>query len=87
MLINKAGDMTPYDMGLKPCRQNTLLLPLIWIASWFMTRSGKLKIRKIGLEGLNPPYLVLSQHQGFSDYYITPLELFHRRANYRGSDA
>ena len=36
--------MTPYDMGLKPCRQNTLLLPLIWIASWFMMRNGKLKI-------------------------------------------
>ena len=82
MLINKVGDMTPYNMGRKPYRQNTLLLPLIWIASWFMTRSGKLKIQKIGLDELNPPYLVLSQNQGFSDYYITPLALFHRRANY-----
>lgn len=82
MLKNKTGDMTPYDMNRKPCRQNPLLLPLVWTAAWFMTRGGGLKLEKIGLESLRPPYLVLSQHQGFSDYYITPLALFPRRASY-----
>ena len=31
---------------------------------------------------MKPPYLVLSTHQGFSDYYIAPLALFPHRANY-----
>jgi len=47
-----------------------------------MTRKKGLKIERIGMKGIKPPYLVLSEHQGFADYYITPLVLFPRRASY-----
>ena len=47
-----------------------------------MTRSLGLKTEKAGMEKMKPPYLVLSTHQGFSDYYIAPLALFPHRANY-----
>lgn len=82
MLINKTGDMTPFNMSQRPCRQNPLLLPLIWTASYFATRRAGLKIIKSGMEGLKPPFLVLSEHHGFMDYYISPLALFPYRANY-----
>jgi len=82
MKKNRKKDMTPYNMASLPKRQNPLLLPLIWAACFIMTRKGKLKIKRIGMKGLKPPYLVLSEHQGFTDYYITPLALFPHRATY-----
>ena len=82
MLDNKKKDMTPFDMSKKPVKQYPFLLPLIWGGAWLMTRSLGLKIEKAGMERIKPPYLVLSTHQGFSDYYIAPLALFPHRANY-----
>lgn len=82
MLKNKRGDMTPYNMSRKPAKQNPLLMPLIWGGSYLMTRPFHLKIEKRNLTGLKPPYLVLSTHQGFSDYYIAPLAMFPHRAAY-----
>ena len=82
MLTNKKKDMTPFDMQRPPVKQNPLLMPVVWSASWLMTRQFRLKIKKIGMKGLKPPYIVFSAHQGFSDYYILPLALFPHRANY-----
>lgn len=82
MLNNKKKDMTPFDMKKPPIQQKWYLMPLIWGGSWIMTRQFKLKIHKKNMSGIKPPYLVISTHQGFSDYYITPLALFPHRANY-----
>ena len=76
MLNNKKKDMTPFDMNKKPVKQYPFLLPLIWGGAWLMTRSLGLKVEKAGMEKMKPPYLVLSTHQGFSDYYIAPLAWF-----------
>lgn len=78
---NRTGDMTPFDRKRKPVRQNPLLLPVMWGGSWICTRGNHLKIHR-ELRGIKPPYLVISTHQGFSDYYIAPLALFPYRANY-----
>lgn len=80
-LINKSKDMTPFDMKEKPVKQFLPIAWLLWGASYLMTASH-LSIEKIGMDGVKPPFLVLSTHQGFSDYYITPRILFPRRANY-----
>ncbi len=82
MLVNKKGDMTPFDMNKPPMKQKWYLMPLIWGGSWLMTRQFKLKIQKKNMDYFKPPYLVISTHQGFSDYYIAPLALFPHRANY-----
>lgn len=82
MLKNKKRDMTPFDMAREPKKQNPLLMPLIWGGSWLMTRKFRLRIERKNMKGLEPPYLVLSTHQGFSDYYIAPLALFPHRAAY-----
>lgn len=74
--------MTPYNMSRKPSKQNPLLLPLIWGGSYLMTRPFHLKIIKKNMADIKPPYLVLSTHQGFSDYYIAPLAMFPHRAIY-----
>lgn len=82
MLNNKEKDMTPFNMSQEPIKQNPLLMLPLWIGSFLLTRRFHLKIHKKGMKGLKPPYLVISTHQGFSDYYIAPLALFPHRANY-----
>ena len=82
MLVNKKKDMTPFDMKKPPMKQKWYLMPLLWGGSWLMTRQFKLKIIKKNMTGVKPPFLVISTHQGFSDYYITPLALFPYRTNY-----
>lgn len=82
ILTNKTKDMTPFDMKRKPSKQYPFLMPLIWGASYLMTRPFHMKICKVHMENVKPPYLVLSTHQGFTDYYIGPLAMFPHRAVY-----
>ena len=72
----------PFDTKRVPPKQNLFFMPLIWLACWFLTRSGRLKINKVNMKGLKPPYLVLGTHHAFMDFYVTPLALFPHRANY-----
>lgn len=81
-LNNKRKDMTPFDMARKPAKQYPFLMPLVWGASYLMTRRFRLKIEKVAMENVKPPYLVVSTHQGFADYYIGPLVMFPHRAVY-----
>ncbi len=74
-------DMTPFDMAQPPSGQNIFMLPVIWGAAFAMTRKNRLKITR-QLKGIKPPYLVISAHQGFSDYAVAPLALFPHRACY-----
>lgn len=82
MRTNKYGDLTPFDMKKAPIAQRPYLLPLVWGASFLMTRKFHLTIRRVGMKEIRPPFLMLSTHQGCSDYYIAPLALFPHRANY-----
>ena len=82
MLNNKRENMIPFDMTEPPVRVPSYLQPLILGAAYIMTRPLKLKIRRHGMENITGPFLVLSTHQGFSDYYIAPLALSRYRANY-----
>ena len=75
-------DPTPFDRRREPPRQNPLIMPLLWLWCWLMTRPGRLRIRRVDMKGLRPPYLVLGTHHAFMDFYVTPLCLFPHRANY-----
>lgn len=78
----KNNDMTPFNMLQRPCRQYFFFMPLVWGASYILTRQFDLKIKKEGMKGLKPPFLVIATHQGPVDYYIAPLALFPHRAVY-----
>ncbi|SKA00258.1 Purine-cytosine permease [Pilibacter termitis] len=86
-LLKDRKDVTfhavPFDREKTPPRQIFFILPIIWLVSFFMTRSGKLgKIQKRNMAGIQPPYFVIATHHSFMDFYITPLALFPHRANY-----
>ena len=75
-------DPTPFDRRREPPKQNLLIMPLLWLWCWLMTRSGRLRIHKTDMEGIKLPFLVLATHHAFMDFYVTPLCLFPHRANY-----
>lgn len=75
-------DTTPFDRERIPPPQNPLIMPALWAFCWLQTRPGRLRIRKVNMQGIRPPFLVLATHHAFMDFYVTPLALFPHRANY-----
>lgn len=78
----KTVDTTPFDRHRIPPKQNFFMMPLIWLYCKLCTLGSGLKIKKTGMEGLKPPFLVFGSHHAWMDFYVTPLALFPYRANY-----
>ena len=72
----------PFDREKIPPRQNFFLTPLIWALAKIATAPYKLKIKKVRMKGLKGPFIVFGTHMSFTDFMVTPLALFPRRANY-----
>ena len=67
----------------KPPRKGSLVLyPIAWMLSLPSMKHHKLQIEKIGMEGLKPPYLLISNHQSFYDLKLLQTAIFPHRANY-----
>ena len=73
---------TPFDRFKVPPKQNPLFMPFFWVYCYFVTRSAHLKIHKVNMEDLKPPYIVLGSHHSFMDFIVSPLAVFPHRANY-----
>ena len=80
--LAEVPDTRPFDRFREPPRQNLAAMPFIWLWCCLVTARAGLKIRKKGMKGLKPPFLVLATHHSFTDFYVTPLVLFPHRANY-----
>lgn len=73
---------TPFDRNKIPPKQNLLAMLFLWPYCRFLTKKAGLKINKVGMENLKPPYLLLCNHMSFIDFYVSPLAIFPHRANY-----
>lgn len=71
-----------FDMQRPPIRQKWFLRPVTWIASYPDVWARRLKIRRTGVDGLKPPYLLLCTHHAFMDFKVTTAAIFPHRANY-----
>lgn len=71
-----------FDMTRKPFRQQWYLRPLTWVLSFPDVIKHKAKITKINMEGLKPPYILLSNHNAFLDFKVCTWAIFPHRANY-----
>lgn len=60
----------PYDTTKKPMRQNWFWMGLIYILSFFALLGKKHKLEKINMDGVKPPYLLLSNHMCFIDFEL-----------------
>ena len=59
-----------YKTARYPMHQNIFWTGLIWLLSRLMLIGKEYKVEKIGMEGLKPPYLLLSNHMYFIDFEL-----------------
>ena len=71
-----------YKTAKYPIRQPKILTALIWVLSRFALIGKKYKVEKINMEGLKPPFIMLSNHRyGGSEASVYAAEqpyVFHR---------
>ena len=75
-------DTVRFDMQKPPVRQKTYLKVLTWILSFPVVWLRRLKINRVNMKGLKPPYLLLCTHKSFIDFMVTTACTFPHRANY-----
>jgi len=70
-----------YKTAKYPIRQPWYLTWLIWILSKIMLSNKKHRVEKINMEGLKPPYLLLSNHMSFVDFELVALGTHPHKVN------
>ncbi len=71
-----------FDMSRPPIRTRWYLWPLTLALSLPSVISHKAKIRKIGMEGIKPPCVLLCNHNSFLYFKVATKAIFPYRANY-----
>ncbi len=72
---------TRYNTAKYPIRQPLYLTGLINILSRIMLLGKKFKVEKINMEGLKPPYMILSNHMSFIDFEVLAMGTGMQRIN------
>ena len=70
-----------YKTARYPIRQPKFIVWLIWVLSKFALIGKQYKITKVNLEGLKPPYMLLSNHMYFIDFELTAMMTGGQRVN------
>lgn len=76
------GDFQRFDMKALPVRQRVFLLPVVWALTLPSVIMQRTRIEKLGCEGLEPPYILLGNHNAFFDFKVATKVIFPHRANY-----
>lgn len=71
-----------YDMLAKPKKQAWYLTLLSWIIALPNTWAHGLRINKVNMKGLKPPYILLCTHHAFIDFSVTTAAIWPHGANY-----
>ena len=70
-----------YNTAKYPIRQPILIVYLIWLLSKIMLIGKKYRVEKINMEGLKPPYMMLSNHMYFIDFELAAMGTLPYRVN------
>ena len=62
-----------YKTAKYPLHQTLFWTWLIWFLSKIMLIGKKFKVEKVGMEGLEPPYMILSNHMHFIDFELAAM--------------
>lgn len=80
MDVNYERDVR-YNTARYPIRQPIYLTWLINVLSRIMLANKKYKVEKINMEGLKPPYMILSNHMSFIDFELVSVGTGMSRVN------
>lgn len=70
-----------YKTAKYPIRQPKIIVWLIWLLCKIILMGKKYKVEKINMEGLKPPYILLSNHMYFIDFELCAMGTFPHRVN------
>ncbi|MBR7133124.1 MAG: hypothetical protein IKD04_06280 [Clostridia bacterium] len=70
-----------YNTSKYPIRQPLIIVWLIWLLSKLALIGKEYKVEKINMEGLKPPYMLLSNHMYFIDFELAAMATFPHRVN------
>lgn len=70
-----------YKTAKYPIRQPIYLTWLIQVLSKMMLIGKKYKVEKVNMEGLKPPYMLLSNHMSFIDFELVSQGTYPKRVN------
>ncbi len=70
-----------YKTAKYPIRQPLFFVFLIWVLSKLALIGKRYRVEKINMEGLKPPYMVLSNHMHFVDFELLATATFPYRVN------
>ena len=70
-----------YKTAKYPIRQPKWLTWVIWILSKFALIGKNYKLETIDMEGLEPPYIIFSNHMAFIDFELAAMVTHPRRVN------
>lgn len=70
-----------YKTAKYPIRQPLLIVGLIWLLSRIALIGKQYTVEKINMEGLKPPYMLLSNHMNFIDFMLGAMGTFPHRVN------
>ena len=70
-----------YKTAKYPIRQPKWLTWLIWFLSKCALIGKKYKLETIDMEGLEPPYIIFSNHMAFIDFELSALVTYPQRVN------
>lgn len=73
---------TKFDMSKKPIKQRWYLKLLAWIICLPVLLSPKKKVKKVNMENVKAPYILLCNHNAFVDFKVTTKAIFPQSANY-----
>ena len=77
-----ADNFERFDMAKPPRKCFWLFRILLWILCFPSLLLHRTRIKKIGVEGLKPPYLLLGNHNAFYDMKVSIAATFPHVANY-----
>lgn len=70
-----------YNTAKYPIRQPLILTYLIWLLSKIVLMGKEYKVEKINMEGLKPPYILLSNHMYFINFELAAMATLPHRVN------
>jgi len=71
-----------FDFDKKPVKEKLYLTPLAFLLSFPTIWKRRLKVSKVNMKGLKPPYILLCTHHAFIDFKVTTRAVFPHRPNY-----
>ncbi len=71
-----------FDFEKLPKKERIYLTPIAYPLSFPSVWRRRLKVTKVNMKGLKPPYILLCTHHAFLDFKVTTAAIFPKRANY-----